>query len=138
MLPLGSCWSAREKDLAESGDGYIDENSADITSAEEGSAEESKTETKKSNISPPLWKVTNKDTGAVLWLFGSFGFADEKAYPLPDKVMEAYESSNILFLSRNYIDEKVDTDKSFKLYRYSDGSTAKNIFRRISTKKPKT
>jgi uncharacterized protein YbaP (TraB family) len=122
ILPLASCWSTGKEKPAESSDVSTEISSAGVS---EVFSEESTPGTKKSSISPALWKVTNKHTGAVLWLFGSCDFVDEKALPLPDRVTEAYESSKILLLSRNYLDDAVDSDKIFKLYRYSEGSVAK-------------
>jgi len=46
-------------------------------------------------VRPLLYKVTDED-GSVVWLFGSIHVGKESYYPLPDYVIDAYESSDSL------------------------------------------
>jgi len=96
-------------------------DSSEADSVIETSREES---TVKNNITPLLWKVTNNDSGAVVWLFGS-SLADEKAFPLPDAVMSAYESSENLIVLHNFAEENIDVEKVLKEFEYPDGSSIK-------------
>jgi len=52
-------------------------------------------EPEESGSTPLLYKVTDED-GDVVWLFGSIHVGRESFYPLPDYVMDAYESSEAL------------------------------------------
>lgn len=54
-----------------------------------------KPENKESVVTPILYKVTDDD-GNVAWLFGSIHIGREDYYPLPDYVMDAYDSSDAL------------------------------------------
>lgn len=94
VLALASCTSGSygvESDVSE-------EVFSEETFSE--SAEISGEESTVKSTSPLLWNVTNEETGAVVWLFGSCDYVDEKAFPLPDAVMSAYESSgNLIVLS---------------------------------------
>ena len=46
-------------------------------------------------VRPLLYKVTDED-GSIVWLFGSIHVGKESYYPLPDYVIDAYESSDSL------------------------------------------
>ena len=54
-----------------------------------------KNQKKESSVSPILYKVTDDD-GNVAWLFGSIHIGRDDYYPLPDYVMDAYDSSDAL------------------------------------------
>lgn len=50
----------------------------------------------KQTIQPLLYEVTKEGSKAKVYLFGSIHMADKRAYPLPDKVMNAYHASDYL------------------------------------------
>ena len=73
---------------------------------------------------PLLYKVTDNN-GNVLWLFGSIHIGREEYYPLPDYVLNAFDSSDTLAVEadivayeKNYVQQAKDT----QLFMYSDGS----------------
>ncbi|MBR6807247.1 MAG: TraB/GumN family protein [Clostridia bacterium] len=53
--------------------------------------------------SPLLYKVTDSD-GGVVWLFGSIHAGRDSFYPLPDYVLDAYESSDALAVEFDIVD----------------------------------
>ncbi len=113
---LAACRAARGMPLAdESG-----------VSAGTSSAEESSTTPSKSNISPLLWRVTSKDGKNTLWLFGSIHLADKSAYPLPDEVMSAYQSSSALAVECDATVQYNDSTEMMKMSTYADRSTIKD------------
>lgn len=63
----------------------------------EKSNKEEKTDKKKeSECTPLLYKVTKDGSDTTMYLFGSIHVADDRAYPLPEKVMNAYNNSDYL------------------------------------------
>jgi uncharacterized protein YbaP (TraB family) len=46
--------------------------------------------------SPLLWKAEDPNTGGTLYLFGSIHVGQEDLYPLPEAVMNAYQTSDAL------------------------------------------
>lgn len=75
----------------------------------------------KSLATPLLYKATDKD-GNVAWLLGAIHIGKADFYPLPDYVMDAYESSNALAIEC----DTVDFEKVFDYMQYTDGSTIKD------------
>lgn len=80
-------------------------------------------------ITPILYEVSKEGSNNKLYLFGSIHVADDRAYPLPDKVMKAYEESDALAvevdvvgLTKN-LNLQVDT---LKVMLIPDGTTVKN------------
>ena len=53
-------------------------------------------EESKKFATPLLYEVTKNDSETKIYLFGSIHVADERAYPLPEIVMNAYNSSDSL------------------------------------------
>lgn len=45
---------------------------------------------------PLLWRVQTSQHSEPVYLFGSLHFGDDSFYPLPDNVLKAYESSDLL------------------------------------------
>lgn len=60
-------------------------------------------------ITPLLYKVTDSN-GNVVWLFGSIHVGKEYFYPLPDYVMNAYNSSDSLAVEFDITEEEFDDD----------------------------
>lgn len=75
----------------------------------------------KGSATPLLYKVTDKD-GNVAWLLGAIHIGKEEFYPLPDYVMDAYESSNALAIEC----DRKDFEKVFDYMQYTDGSIIKD------------
>lgn len=69
-----------------------DSSDTDSSSKEDTSGEEEK---QPSDITPAMWKVTDKN-GTSMTLLGSMHALKEEDYPLPDKIMNAYNSADIL------------------------------------------
>lgn len=75
-------------------------------------------------IKPILYKVSDAN-GNVIWLFGSIHVGREDFYPLPDYVMNAYNSSDAVAVEFNILEYQSDLfaqTKSMKSFLYTDGS----------------
>lgn len=97
----------------------------DISDYSSNSILENSEDSIQSNISPLLWKVTSEESDNTIWLFGSIHVADESAYPLPNEVMNAYESSDALAVECDISKININYKKLYKSMMYSDGSTIK-------------
>ena len=64
--------------------------------SEKTDKEENSDKKKESECTPLLYKVTKEGTETTMYLFGSIHLADDRAYPLPEKVMNAYNTSDYL------------------------------------------
>ena len=79
-------------------------------------------------ITPLLYKVTDAD-GDVIWLFGSIHVGKEEFYPLPDYVMDAFNSSDALAVEANVsslAESSLGLVQSMKSLIYIDGTTIKD------------
>ena len=82
----------------------------------------------KESISPILYKVSDAK-GNVIWLFGSIHVGKEEFYPLPDYVMNAYNSSDVLAVEANVLSAEEDVTGLMNAMRpllYTDGTTIKD------------
>ena len=85
-------------------------------------------EESKKIATPLLYEVTKKCSENKIYLFGSIHVADDRAYPMQDKIIEAYKNSDYLAVEFDLIkyekdlQEQIDT---MTLLAYSDGSTIK-------------
>lgn len=87
-----------------------------------------KTEQKASNITPLLYKVSNSK-GNTLWLFGSIHRGKESFFPLPNYVMNAFNSADSLTVEFDIIAFEKDTASQQRALRqliYTDGTTTKD------------
>lgn len=75
----------------------------------------------KGTSTPLLYKATDKD-GNVAWLLGAIHIGKEEFYPLPDYVMDAFESSNALAIEC----DSVDFERVFDYMQYTDNTTIKD------------
>ncbi len=79
-------------------------------------------------ITPLLYKVTD-DENNTIWLFGSIHVGKDYFYPLPDYVMDAYNSSEALAVEADILafssDLTAQTNAMAKLV-YTDGTTIKD------------
>ncbi len=84
---------------------------------------------KTEDISPLLYKVTDDD-GNVAWLFGSIHVGSEDFYPLPEYVMDAYDSADVLAVEIDTLklqrDENAQKEYFYGPMKYKDGSTIKD------------
>lgn len=79
-------------------------------------------------ITPLLYKVTDA-SGNVLWLFGSIHVGKEEFYPLPDYIMDAYNSSDALAVEADVSSMEENPTalmQSLKAMIYTDGTTIKD------------
>lgn len=107
-----SCKAARGiKTVDES---LLEELSRDFTSEEINKSEPS-------DITPMMWKVTDDDIDGVIWLFGSIHVGEEDIYPLPDRIMNAYESSDALAVECDVTADINPLEYASK-FMYKDGS----------------
>ena len=94
--------------------------------------EDSKTESKEvkkeeaeATATPLLYKVTKAGSDNVIYLFGSIHMADDRAYPMNDAIMEAYNSSDYLaveFDTIAYTSDYQRQTEDLKLLMYQDGT----------------
>jgi len=76
-------------------------------------------------VAPLLYKVSDDD-GNVIWLFGSIHIGREEFYPLPEYVIDAYESSDALAVELDMIAFEKDMSAQMKVLKkmmYTDGTT---------------
>ena len=82
-----------------------------------------------SDISPLLYEVTDPDTGNKIWLFGSIHIGTEDFYPLPDYVMEAFETADSLAVEVDIVafeKDLVGQMKALSTLVYTDGTTIRD------------
>ena len=86
-------------------------------------------EESKKFATPLLYEVTKNGSENKIYLFGSIHVADDRAYPMQDKIIEAYKNSDYLAVEFDLIkyekdlQEQIDT---MTLLAYADGSTIKD------------
>lgn len=76
-------------------------------------------------VNPLIYKVTKKESDNVIYLFGSIHVADDTAYPLPKKVMNAYADSDYLAVEADIVEFSNDIDAQLALLQnltYTDGT----------------
>ena len=86
-------------------------------------------ENKESQSTPLLYKVTKDDSDIIMYLFGSIHVADDRAYPLPEKVLSAYKDSDYLAVEFDMISYANDFNaqvESLKTLVLNDGTMAKD------------
>lgn len=109
-----------EKDKVEEKDNNKEENESEEIKEQDNLKEQSK---------PLLYKVTKEGTDTTMYLFGSIHVADERAYPMPDVVMDAYNNSDYLAVEFDLItyskDYKAQVD-SLKTLVLQDGTLVKD------------
>lgn len=69
--------------------------------------------TNKSKVTPTLYKVTDKK-GNIVWLFSSIHIGKKDFYPLPDYVMNAFESADALAVEFDLVAFEKDTAEQTK------------------------
>jgi hypothetical protein len=83
-----------------------------------------------SDITPLFWRVTSPD-GQGLYLFGSIHAGTEDIYPLPDVIMEAFNSSDFLAVEVDMVAFEADVvalaEMSLRMMYTDGGSIADEI-----------
>ncbi len=93
---------------------FLNKSYTRVENTSKDNVEKEKEETppeKKGNGKPLLYKVTKKNSENVMYLFGSIHVADERAYPMPDAVMKAYNSSDALIVEFDLVAYSKDLKK---------------------------
>lgn len=104
--------------------GFVPDESDEVSTETEESSEEESSEGVFENTSTPLmWKVTSADSDGVIWLFGSIHVADESAYPLPNAVLEAFDSCDALAVECDITAGNIDYQSLYASMMYTDNST---------------
>ncbi|MGN0622911.1 MAG: TraB/GumN family protein [Oscillospiraceae bacterium] len=97
------------------------------SAADESSTADSQTE-QQSDITPLMWEVVSPD-GTKVTMMGSMHALKDEAYPLPDRVMNAYESADILAVECDITTVSSNFAVQLKQLRnmyYKDGTTIKD------------
>lgn len=79
---------------------------------------------------PLLYKVTKEGSDKTIYLFGSIHLANDEAYPLPNEVMDAYNSSDYLAVEFDLVSFNKDFDAQMDMATkmlLSDGKTIKDV-----------
>lgn len=78
---------------------------------------------------PALWKVTDDDSGNVMYMMGTIHVASDNAFSLPDYIMDAYENADGVAVEYD-INKLSSSLTSLALYQnallYKDGTTVKD------------
>ncbi len=85
-------------------------------------------DTEPDGITPLLYKVTDAD-GNIVWLFGSIHVGMDYFYPLPDYVMNAYNSSDALAVEFDITNTDYDMSSLMSVMMemaYTDGTKLKD------------
>lgn len=85
-------------------------------------------EEKDDEITPLLYEVTKDGSNNKMYLFGSIHVADDRAYPLPDEVMNAYEESDTLAVEVDVVEFSSNLSlqmNTLKTLLLNDGTTVK-------------
>lgn len=89
-------------------------------------------ENKKVPSTPLLYEVTREGSENKIYLFGSIHVADDRAYPLPDAVMNAYKESDSLAVEFDVIAYSNDINaqmNSLEILSLEEGQTVKDVLK---------
>ena len=106
-------------------------------SKKDSKKEDTKKEEKvdKEQAKPLLFKVTKDGSDTVMYLFGSIHMADDRAYPMRDEIMKAYEDSEYLAVEFDTVAYAKNTQQQMedlKLLVYTDGTKISDHFEKES------
>ncbi len=91
--------------------------------------QEKKQKNKDDKATPLLYKVTKDGSDTVIYLFGSIHMADDRAYPMRDEIMNAYQESEYLAVEFDTVAYQKDYSKmaeDVKGMMYLDGTKLKD------------
>jgi len=97
--------------------------------AKEETKQEERQKENSKRAKPLLYKVTKKGTDTVIYLFGSIHMADDRAYPMRDEIINAYNDSEYLAVEFDTIAYKGNMDQMTKDAQgmmYLDGTGLKD------------
>ena len=106
-------------------DSSSSEAEAESLQADETSSDEKQTP---SDITPAMWKVTDKD-GMSMTLVGSMHVLKEEDYPFPDKIMKEYNNADVLAVECDALSYSEDMKKQMALLKemyLNDGTKLKD------------
>ena len=78
---------------------------------------------------PAMWKVTDPETGNVLYMLGTMHMVTEDTFPLPDYIMDVYNNCDGIAVEIDVSEITGDMEKLqefFKKLLYTDGTTVKD------------
>ena len=93
-------------------------------SKKEDTKKEEKVEDKE-KATPLLYKVTKDGSDTEIYLFGSIHLADDRAYPMRDEILNAYNKSDNLAVEFDIVEYAKNTQQQMedaKLLIYTDGT----------------
>lgn len=76
-----------------------------------------------------FWEVTSPDGTETMYLLGSIHVADDSIYPMPEVVMNAYQSSDLLAVEADILAYEQDQEAISRLtmrFFYTDGTTIRD------------
>lgn len=82
---------------------------------EEITEKENSRDKEEANATPLLYEVTKEGRDNKIYLFGSIHMADNRAYPMNDKIMEAYNNSDSLGVEFDIVAFSKDFSKQVEL-----------------------
>ncbi|MCR5601567.1 MAG: TraB/GumN family protein [Ruminococcus sp.] len=91
--------------------------------------------------SPAMWKVTDRETGNVLYMLGTIHIVTEDTFPLPDYIMDVYKNCDgiAVELDINSLMSDMQQMQEFaSKLMYTDGSTVKEHISAETYEKLKT
>lgn len=106
-------------------DSSLSESEATSSQAEKASSDEKQIP---SDITPAMWKVTDKD-GMSMTLVGAMHVLKDEDYPLPDKIMQEYNNADILAVECDALSYSEDIKKQMALLKemyLTDGTKLKD------------
>lgn len=76
-----------------------------------------------------FWEVSSPDGTETMYLLGSIHVADDSIYPMPEIVMDAYQSSDLLAVEADILAYEQDQEEISRLamrFFYTDGTTVRD------------
>ena len=93
-------------------------DSSEPESSQEESSSEGGEATQKSSITPLMWKITSDD-GNEMILMGSMHALKDECYPLPERIMKAYENAEVIACEFDLVAYTSDLSASLALMNES-------------------
>ena len=117
-----------------------EQTSADVTTdkADERTTDEDEDDREATDImdyvtvdkaNPAMWKVTDPETGNVLYMLGTMHMVTEETFPLPDYIMDVYNKCDGIAVELDISEITGDIKKLqefSKKFLYTDGTTVKD------------
>lgn len=123
-ISLISCTLNKSAEPSNKKENTEEQKLPDKEEKEEEQKEENTEKEEFSDYTPLLYKVTDDD-GSIIWLFGSIHLGREDMIPLPDYVMDAYDSADALAVECNILEMENDLSSQIEFLKpllYDDGT----------------